>query len=59
MVHKEILRLCDRRSAFLDLDFLFMFRVIDSESGDKDNDYVGTLFQSDGKTRSACMMTFA
>lgn len=59
MVYEEILRLCDLRSAFLDLDFLSMFRVIDSRNGDKDDDSVGTLFQSDGKTRSACMMTFA
>ena len=59
MVYEEILRLCDLRSAFLDLDFLSMFRVIDSRNGDKDDGSVGTLFQSDGKTRSACMMTFA
>ena len=59
MVHKEILRLCDLGSAFLDLDFLFMFRVFNSKSEGKDNDSVGTLFQSDGKTRNACMMTFA
>ena len=37
----------------LDLDFIFMFRVIDLRSGDKDGDSDGNLFQSDGKSVSA------
>ena len=36
-----------------------MFRVIDFRNGDKDNVSDGILIQSDGKTLSACRMTFA
>ena len=43
----------DGSTGLLDLDFIFMFRVIDLRSGDKDGDSDGTLFQSDGKTLSA------
>ena len=43
----------------LDLDFIFMFRVLDLRSADKDGDSDGTLFQSDGKTLSVCRMAFA
>ena len=49
----------DGSTGLLDLDFIFMFRVIDLRSGDKDGDSDGTLFQSDGKTLSVCMMSFA
>ena len=35
----------------LDLDFIFMFRVTDLRSADKDGDSDSTLFQSDGKTQ--------
>ena len=49
----------DGSTALLDLDFIFMFRVIDLRSGDKDGDSDGTLFQSDGKTLSVCWMAFA
>ena len=49
----------DGASGLLDLDFIFMFRVIDLRSGDKDGDSDGTLFQSDGKTISVCRMAFA
>ena len=53
----EILRLrahkkFDGSTGFLDLDFIFMFRVIDWKSGDKNCDSDGTLFQSDGKRHS-------
>ena len=41
------------RVTLLDLDFIFMFRVIDLRSGDKDGDSDGNLFQSDGKSVSA------
>ena len=53
--HKEF----DGFTGLLDLDFIFMFRVIDLRSGDKDGDYDGFLFQSDGKTLSVCRMAFA
>ena len=49
----------DGSTGLLDLDFIFMFRVIDLRSGDKDGDSDGTLFQSDGKTLSVCRMAFA
>ena len=49
----------DGSTGLLDLDFIFMFRVIDLRSGDKDGDFDGTLFQSDGKTLSVCRMAFA
>ena len=48
----------DRSTGLLDLDFIFMFRVIDLRSGDKDGDSDGTLFQSDGKTLSICRIAF-
>ena len=43
----------------LDVDFMFMFRVIDLRSRDKDDDSDGTLIQSDGKALSVCRMAFA
>ena len=52
-------RKLDRSTGLLDLDFIFIFRVIDFISGDKDDDSDGTLFQSDGKTLSAYRMAFA
>ena len=33
----------DGSTGLLDLDFIFMFRVIDLRSGDKDSDSDGTL----------------
>ena len=48
----------DRSTGFFDLDFIFMFRVIDLRIGDKDGDSDGTLFQSDGKTLGVCRMAF-
>ena len=48
----------DGSTGLLDLDFFFMFRVVDLKSGDKDGDSDGTLFQSDGKTLSVCRMAF-
>ena len=38
----------DGSTGLLDLDFIFMFRVIDLKSGDKNDDSDGTLFQSNG-----------
>ena len=35
----------DGSTSLLDLDFNFMFRVIEFKSGDKDHDFDGTLFQ--------------
>ena len=49
----------DESTGFLDLYFIFMFRVTDFRSVDKDDDSDGTLFQSDSKTLSAYRMTFA
>ena len=49
----------DESTGLLDLDFIFMFRVIALRTGDKDGDSDGTLFQSDGKTLSVCRMVFA
>ena len=49
----------DGLTGLLDLDFIFMLRVIDLRTGDKDGDSDGTLFQSDGKTLSVCRMAFA
>ena len=49
----------DGSTGLLELDFIFMFRVIDLRSGDKDGDSDGTLFQTDGKTLSVCRMAFA
>ena len=49
----------DVSTGLLDLDLIFMLRVIDLRSGDKDGDSDGTLFQSDGKTLSVCRMAFA
>ena len=49
----------DGSTGVLDLDFMFMFRVIDLRSGDKNGDSDGTLFQSNGKTLSVCWMAFA
>ena len=45
-------------TGLLDLDFIFMFRVIDFRNEDKYDDAGGTLMQSDGKTLSACRMAF-
>ena len=53
--HKKL----DGSTGFLDLDFIFMFRVIDFKSGDKDDDSDDTLFESDGKTLGVCQMAFA
>ena len=55
MVLDETVRSCDcgpikkmdGSTGVLDLDFNFMFRVIEFKSGDKDHDFDGTLFQSD------------
>ena len=66
-MHDEALRSCERGPikkfdgsiGLLDLDFFFMFRVIDLRSGDKDSDRDGTLFQSNGKTLSVCRIAFA
>ena len=49
----------DGSTGLLDLDLIFMVRVIDFRSGDKDDDSDGTLIQSDGKTLSTCRMAFA
>ena len=49
----------DGSTGLLDLDFIFMFRIIDFRSGDKDDDSDGTLIQSDGRTLSVCRMAFA
>ena len=54
-VHKKF----DGSTGLLDLDFIFMFRVTDLRSADKDGDSDGTLFQSDGKTLSVCRMAVA
>ena len=66
MVRDETLRSCesgpiklDGSTGLLDLDFFFMFRVIDLRSSNKDGDSDGTLFQSDRKTLSVCRMAFA
>ena len=48
----------DGSTGFLDLDFIFMFKVIDLRSGDKDVDSDGTLVQSDGKILSVSRMAF-
>ena len=48
----------DGSTGLLDLDFIFMFRVIDLRSGDKDGNSDGTLFQSDSKILSVCRMEF-
>ena len=66
MVHDETLKILQVRAhkkfegstGLLELDFIFMFRVIDLRSGDKDGDSDGTLFQSDGKTLGVCRMAF-
>ena len=49
----------DGSTCLLDLDFIFMFRVIHLRSGDKDEDSDGTLLQSDSKRLSVCRMAFA
>ena len=49
----------DGSTGFLELDFIFMFRVIDLRSGNKDGDSDGTLLRSDGKTLGFCRMAFA
>ena len=48
----------DGSTGLLDLDFIFMLRVIDLRSRNKDGDSDVTLFQSDGKTVSVCRMPF-
>ena len=48
----------DGSTGLLDLDFIFLFRVIDLRSGDKDGDSDTTLFQSDEKTLNVCRMAF-
>ena len=52
--HKKV----DGSIALLDLDFMFIFRVIDFKSGDKDDDPDGILIQNNGKTLSACSIAF-
>ena len=67
MVHDETLKILqvrahkkfDGSTGLLELDFIFMFRVIDLRSGDKDGDSDGILLRSDGKTLGFCRMTFA
>ena len=54
-VHKKF----DGSTGLLDLDYIFMFRVIDLRSGVKDGDSDGTPFQSNEKTLSVCRMAFA
>ena len=49
----------DWSTGFLDLGFIFIFRVIDLRSTDKDGDSDGTPFQSHGKSLSACRRAFA
>ena len=49
----------DWSTGFLDVGFIFMFRVIDLRSRDKDGDSDGTPFQSHGKSLSACRRAFA
>ena len=44
----------DGSTGLLDVDFIFMFRVTDFRTGDKDGDSDGTLFQTNGKTLSVC-----
>ena len=48
----------DGSTGLLDLDFIFMLRVIDLRSKNKDGDSDGTLCQSDGKTLSVYRMAF-
>ena len=48
----------DGSTGLLDLDFIFMSRVTNFKSGDKDDDFDGTLLQSDSKTLSACRIAF-
>ena len=45
----------DGSTDLLDLNFIFMFRVVDYRTGEKDH---GTLFQSDGKIFIACRIGF-
>ena len=49
----------DGSTSLLDLDFIFMLRVIDLRNGDKDGGSHGTLFQNDGQSLSVCRMAFA
>ena len=49
----------DGSAGLLNLLFIFLIKVIDFKSGDKDDDPDGTLFQSHGKTLSAYRMAFA
>ena len=53
-IHKKF----DGSTGLLDLDFIFMFRVTDFRSGEKDDDSDGTLVQNDGKTLSSGRMAF-
>ena len=48
----------DGLTGLLDLDFIFMLTVIDLRTGDN-GDSDGTLFQSDGKTLSVSIISFA
>ena len=49
----------DGSTGLLDLDyFIFMLRVIDLRSRNKDGDSDGALFQSDGKTLRVYRMAF-
>ena len=49
----------DGSTGLLDFLFIFLIKVTDFKSGDKDDDSDGTPFQSDGKTLSAYRMAFA
>ena len=49
----------DGSTGLLDLNFIFMLRVINLRSGDKDGDSDGTLLQRDRKILSVCRMAFA
>ena len=49
----------DGSTGLLDWDFIFIFRVIELRSGDKEGDSDSALFQSNKKTLSVCRMAFA
>ena len=45
-------KIFDGSTGLLEMDFIFLFRVIHLRNGDKDGDSDGSLFLSDGKTLS-------
>ena len=55
MAHKKF----DEWTAFLGLDFIFMFWVFNFRNGHKDGDSDDALFQSNGKALSISRMAFA